>query len=282
MMTSPPQDDHPLYAQRKRDEPPPAVVSAAKGRKPRRPPQDRPLLTWLLIAINAVIFAAGMLSGELDRQLFIDGALYPPLVALDGQVYRLFSAMFLHGSIAHLFFNMYALHLVGGTVEPIYGRPRFLLVYFLGGLTGSALSLALGDFMTPALGSSGAVFAIFAAEAAHLYQHRRVYVNVRGRLRHMLILIGINLIIGFMPGSRIDNWGHIGGALGGLLLAWRIAPRIPIPSQPPRSMRDFAKGDVNPLPRQLPSLVIYIFALIGGIALTVNLLASQNVDLISQ
>ena len=63
------------------------------------------------------------------------------------------------------------------------------------------------------------------------------------RLQHMLILIVINLVIGFAPGSRIDNWGHIGGMLGGLVLALRIGPRLTRPSTPVRSMREFAKTD---------------------------------------
>ena len=155
------------------------------------------------------------------------------------------------------------------------GGCAYLLIYFLGGLTGSAASLALGRFDGWSVGASGAVFAIFAAEAVHLYQHRGLYPNVRARLQHMLFLIVINLVIGFAPGSRIDNWGHIGGMLGGLALAWRIGPRLTRPTAPVRSMREFAKTDSNPLSLHLPELVIYIGALIAAIVLVVNLLSAQ-------
>ena len=258
------------------------AAAQARAKRGRRPREDQPLLTYLLVAINVTVFLAGFASPAIEGQLFVGGSLFPPFVALEGQFYRLLTAMFLHGSIGHIFFNMYALYVIGATVEPIFGRVRFLLIYFLGGLTGSLLSLALGDFLSPSVGASGAVFALFAAEAVHLYQHRGVYANVKGRLRHMLFLIGMNLFIGFVPGSRIDNWGHIGGVLGGLLLAWRIAPRMPRPGAPPRSMRDFARADRNPLRLHLPEVVLYVFALIGGLILTVNLLASQFANIIAQ
>ena len=280
-MQSQEEQNHPLYQNRDKRKQGQTVV-LQRRKPPPRAREDQPLLTYALMAVNALIFLAGFLMPELEWELFLRGALIPKLVVAEGEVYRLLTAMFLHGGIGHIFFNMYALYVIGATVEPIFGRARFLLIYVLGGLTGSLLSLLLGDFLSPSVGASGAVFALFAAEAVHLYQHRGVYANVRSRLRHMLFLIGMNLFIGLVPGSRIDNWGHIGGVLGGLLLAWRIAPRMPRPSAPPRSMREFAQGDRNPLRLRLPEVVLYIFALIGGLVLTVNLLASQFANFIAQ
>ena len=235
--------DHPLNQKiRARPLAPPP---AAKRAKPRL--LDRPLLTYALAAVNALIFLAGYLAPTLEWELFLRGALLPQAVVFGGEAHRLFTAMFLHGSLAHVLFNTYAIFIVGGMVEPIFGRVRFLLIYLLGGLTGSAASLALGGLEGASVGASGAVFAIFAAQGVHLYQHRRAYINVRAQLQHMAILIGINLLIGFLPGSRIDNWGHIGGMLGGVVLAWRIGPRLARPSAPVRSVRELAKLDRNPL-----------------------------------
>lgn len=280
-MSAPPENEHPLY-EKPNDQQRVTVAAQPRSKRLRRPREDQPLLTYVLVAINAALFLAGFISPEIDGRLFVDGSLFPPFIVLEGQVYRLLSAMFLHGSIGHIFFNMYALYAIGGTIEPIFGRVRFLLIYFLSGLTGSLLSLALGDFLSPSVGASGAVFALFAAEAVHLYQHRAVYANVQGRLRHMLFLIGMNLFIGLVPGSRIDNWGHIGGVLGGLVLAWRIAPRMPRPAAPPRSMSEFARADANPLRLHFPELVLYVFALVGGLVLTINVLASQFANFIAQ
>ena len=262
--------DHPLN--QKSNVRPVAPHPPAKRRK--IPLVDRPLLTYSLAAVNGLIFLAGYLMPQLEQELFWRGALLPQLVVFQGEVYRLFTAMFLHGSLPHVLFNTYAIFIVGQMVEPIFGRARFLLIYLLGGLTGSAASLALGGLGGASVGASGAVFAIFAAQGIHLYQHRGVYVNARAQLRHMAVLIGINLLIGFLPGSRIDNWGHIGGMLGGAILAWRIGPRLARPRTPVRSVRELAKLDRNPLRLRLPDLVIYSGALIGLVVLTINLLAA--------
>ena len=269
-MTSPPQNDHPLYQQAKHPTDMPS--DDAPRKRPQRPAEDRPYLTYILIVINVVIFLAGFLSQEIDAQLFNAGALYPPFVVEGNQLYRLFTSMFLHGSPMHIFFNMYALYIVGNMIEPIFGRLRFGLIYFLGGLGGSVLSLALGDYAIPSVGASGAIFAIFTAEAVHLYQNRTIYRNVQGQLRQILFLIGFNILIGFTPGSNIDNWGHIGGLIGGGILAWRIAPRIQRPNMPIQSMSALAKFDTNPLKHHLPELVIYVFGLIAVLVLAFQML----------
>lgn len=268
-MTAAPEDSHPLYQKSHPGQP------ASRPQRPRRAPQDHPILAYLLIAVNALIFLAGYLPRQIDLQLFAAAGLIPAAVVEQGQIYRLLTAMFLHINPAHIFFNMYALYIVGSALEPIFGRLRLALIYLLGGLTGSVMSLALGDYAVPSVGASGAVFAILAAEALHLYRHRRLYVNAQRQLYHLAFLMAINLLIGFLPGARIDNWGHIGGMLGGLALAWQIAPRLN-PRQLtalPKSIRDLAKTDANPLHRNLPALVIYVFALAGLLALTMTLLA---------
>jgi len=274
MMQNQEEQDHPL-SRRGDSEARKSTLILRRRKPPPRPLEDQPWLTYALMGINALIFLAGFLSQGLKLALLQGGALSPLLVVAQGEYYRLLTAMFLHASLGHIFFNVYALYIVGRNLEPIFGRVRYLLIYFLGGLTGAAASLALGRFDGWSVGASGAVFAIFAAEAVHLYQHRGLYPNVRARLQHMLFLIVINLVIGFAPGSNIDNWGHIGGMIGGLLLAWRIGPRLVRPSAPVRSMREFAKTDGNPLSLHLPELVIYVGALIGVVVLAVNLLSAQ-------
>ena len=264
--------EHPLYRTRQPNAGDRLIV-ARRSKRRHVPLVDQPLLTYLLMALNALIFLAGYLSPELEWELFLRGALIHQLVVTQEEVYRLLTAMFLHGSLGHVFFNVYALYIVGRSVEPIFGRARFLLIYLLGGLTGSTLSLLLGGLDGVSVGASGAVFAIFAAEAVHLYQHQGFYANVRGRLQHMGFLIVINLVIGFLPGSRIDNWGHIGGMLGGAVLAWRIAPRLQRLATPPRSLRELASSDSNPLVRRLPELVIYLGVLVGLVVLGIYLLA---------
>ena len=268
------EQDHPLSRQGDSEARKSAFV-LRRRKPPPRPPEDQPWLTYALMAAITLIFLAGFLSSDLELALLQHGALSPWFVVVQGEFYRLLTAMFLHASLGHIFFNVYALYIVGRNLEPIFGRARYLLIYLLGGLTGSAASLALGRFDGWSVGASGAVFAIFAAEAVHLYQHRSLYPNVKARLQHMLFLIVINLAVGFAPGSNIDNWGHIGGMIGGFLLAWRIGPRLARPTAPVRSVREFAKTDSNPLSLHLPELVIYIGALIGAVVLAIHLLSAQ-------
>ncbi|MCY3779599.1 MAG: rhomboid family intramembrane serine protease [Chloroflexi bacterium] len=264
---------HPLY-QKGNDRPAGPVEGESRAKRPRQPLRNQPLLTYSLMAINGLIYLAGFLAPQLEWDLFLRGAMIPQLVVAEGEVYRLFTAMFLHGSLGHVLLNIYALTIVGRAVEPVFGRLRFSLIYLLGGLTGSAFSLALGGLGSASVGASGAVFAIFAAHAAHLYQNRRLYANARGQLSHMAFILGINLVIGFLPGSRIDNWGHMGGMLGGALLAWRIGPRIALLADPNLNNRVVGALDRNPLRLRLPDLALYIGALIAIVFLAVNLLAA--------
>ncbi len=267
------ENDHPLN-QKGMGEPAAMSEGDRRVKSRRRPSLVVAPLTFGLMAINGLIYLVGFLEPQVERELFLGGALIPQLVVHHGEFYRLITAMFLHGSLGHVFFNIYALYIVGLAVEPVFGRLRFLLVYVLGGLTGSALSLALGGLQGASVGASGAVFAIFAAHAVHLYQNKRLYANVREQLRHMAFIIGINLLIGFFPGSRIDNWGHIGGMLGGALLALRIGPRITLLAHQDTGLRKIVAADRNPLRLRLLDLVIYVGALVGFVFVAVKLLAA--------
>lgn len=234
--------------------PPPSVAL--------RLPRGRPFVTYALIAINVLIFAAGALITGLDAQLLDFGAVSHDAIlcqtyyddprggcvpedapatrrntAAGGQFYRLFTAMFLHASLLHIFFNMYALYLFGSFIEWIYGHWRFLLLYLLGGLAGSLLSAIFSQPFSRSVGASGAIIAIFSANIVFLYRQRGILGQAaRGQLTQLLFIAGLNLIIGFTPGSAVDNWGHIGGMIGGALLAWLINPTLIV--QETREMDD--------------------------------------------
>jgi rhomboid protease GluP len=142
---------------------------------------------------------------------------------LDGQLWRLITPMFLHGSILHLGFNMYALYIFGPGLERHYGHWRFLLLYFLSGFAGNVMSFLFSA--SPSLGSSTAIFGLLGAEGVFLYQNRGIFGSTAQRaLGNIITIAVINLVIGLSPG--IDNWGHIGGLLGGTLFAWSAGPRL--------------------------------------------------------
>ena len=170
-------------------------------------------ITKALIGINAAIYLYTVSQGaglnSPGGKLFVQWILYGPLVAHGGW-YRLVTAMFLHASVIHIGFNMYALWVIGTPVEQYLGRVRYIGLYFVSGLAGSAGALLLAPH-TPTLGASGAVFGILGAMMILEWQ-------VTGRLAgNAMTWIVINLIIDvFIPGISIG--GHIGGVIGGVLI----------------------------------------------------------------
>jgi membrane associated rhomboid family serine protease len=170
------------------------------------------LVTKTLLAVNVFIYvitaAQGAGLNSPGGSLFNDWLLYGPAVA-NGDWWRLITSAFLHGSLLHIAFNMYFLWFVGSAVEGALGRGRFLLVYFVSGLAGSAGALVYTPDK-PTVGASGALFGILGA--ALILERQRNYVLGGSALG----LIVINLILSFAL-SNISIGGHVGGLIGGVL-----------------------------------------------------------------
>lgn len=244
------------------------------GMLPVRLPLTNPIATYVLIGINSLIFVVThfVMSPLELRDVYNWGASNHTAVLEFGEYYRLITAMFLHGGLPHVLFNMYALYIIGQTVERFFGTPRFLLIYFLGGLGGSVLSVLLNSPQVTSVGASGAVFAIFGAEMVFLYRHRRLLGPAATfQLRQLLVIAGINFAYGLATslapgdGVRIDNWGHVGGWLGGLALAWIIGPILvvrPHPHEPGMLVGE----DLNPLEDRYQPLLAYAVLLLGLLA----------------
>lgn len=143
----------------------------------------------------------------------------------EGQLWRLFTPILLHGNLIHIGFNMYALYLIGPRLERYYGHTRFLGLYLLSGFGGNVFSMMFTD--APSLGSSTAIFGLIGAQGIFLYQNRQVFgPGVRQALNSIISIAVVNLLIGMSPG--IDNWGHIGGLVGGLLVAFLGGPLLDV------------------------------------------------------
>jgi len=268
---------HPLEEQ---SAPPPPIPADAPRRTPvtLRIPAVSPTATYVLIAINVLVFIARAVSVDIDDALFSWGANNPLAVFGQGELHRLFSSMFLHASIhlsngqfafqnaLHLILNAYIIYVTGRGIEPLFGHLRFALIYLLGGLAGSIASALLSPPTVYSVGASGAAFAILGAEFVYLYKHRRL-LGERGRAQMgSLITLGlVNLAFGILTslstsGARIDNWGHIGGALGGAALAWFIAPFF-LPRRDPTRPDTLIAEDINPLKAHIRTVSMYIAAL---------------------
>ena len=145
-----------------------------------------------------------------------------PLI-IQGQFWRLITPIFLHGSVLHIGFNMYALFIIGPMLEKKYGVWPFIGLYLVGGLWGNTLSFLMSP--NPSLGASTAIFGLIAAQGVYVYQNRYMLgPAARPMLMNIVMVIAVNLMLGLSPG--IDNWGHMGGMLGGLFYAWFAGPHF--------------------------------------------------------
>jgi len=195
--------------------PPPQLVRV-------RLPGHRVWLTYVLLGLIGIVFLAqlgseALLGGDLILAL---GAKENSLIA-HGELWRLFTPIFIHAGVMHFLFNAYALYSLGREVEAFYGTVRFGLIFLLAGLSGSVASMLLNP--SPAVGASGAIFGLIGAEGVLLYKNRRVLgARSRQALRNVVAIVLLNLFIGLQ--GRIDNWAHLGGLVGGASLSWFIAP----------------------------------------------------------
>ncbi|MFD8803991.1 rhomboid family intramembrane serine protease [Streptomyces sp. NPDC059597] len=185
---------------------------------------DPRLVTKVLIGLNLVFFVVQQVVGGAFTNRFelIGNALVPQLGVqgvADGQYYRLLTAMFLHGGFLHIAFNMLSLWWIGGPLEAALGRARYLSLYLVSGLAGSALSYLMVAPNEPSLGASGAIYGLFGATVVLV---RRLKYD----MRPVIALLVVNLIITFqVPG--IAWQAHIGGLVAGLGVGYAMihAPR---------------------------------------------------------
>jgi membrane associated rhomboid family serine protease len=176
------------------------------------------LLSDSLIIANVVIFVLqlaipevtffGIKSNELIDQ---------------GQIWRFITPAFLHGSPTHLLVNMLSLHSLGPITEWTCGRQRFLAIYLLSAVAGNFASF-LGDDL-PSLGASGAIFGLSGALSVYFWRNRQLFGSRFNNLQfRLLLIIVLNLGTGFVL-PQIDEFGHLGGLLGGVLTAFILGPR---------------------------------------------------------
>lgn len=197
--------------------PPPGPISL---RLPSAPPRVTYTILGLTIFVYLLQVASQFIFGY-DLPIAL-GAKINELIR-EGQIWRLITPVLLHGSILHIGFNMYALFSFGTGLERRFGHARFLALYLLAGFSGNVISFLLtGD---PSVGSSTSIFGLIAAEGLFLYQNRRLFgAEAKQAIGNVVSVAAINLVIGFSSGGLIDNWGHIGGLLGGLVFTWFGGP----------------------------------------------------------
>ena len=190
-----------------------------------------PALTLGLIAILTLVFVFQVSGGTLESKesIILAGALTREHVlgqagAGGPQVWRLASAMFLHGSFDHLFGNAVALYILGMACEHAFGFARMALIYMLAGLGGSLMSIALSP--GPSVGASGAIFGLMGAAVIFFRKHGAQFVLRDNRVGWVLLAwAAYSIATGFLQ-PFIDNGAHIGGFVTGALLAALVDPAI--------------------------------------------------------
>ncbi len=185
-------------------------------------------LSYYIIAVTVACFLLQNLAQSLfgHDYLLLFGAKINSFI-LRGEFWRLLTPVLLHGSLLHIGFNMYALYSIGPSLERRYGVESFLSLYLAGALWGNTLSFLMSP--NPSLGASTAIFGLIAAQAVYIYKNRFMLGRAaQPLLMNVLMVIAINLALGMSPG--IDNWGHMGGLLGGLFYAWFAGPSYGIES----------------------------------------------------
>ena len=189
--------------------------------------------TWVtptLIALNVAVWLLNLLSGlspmsPSAQQLALWGGNFLPLTI--EQPWRLLSAMFLHGGIVHLGFNMWALWNTGRLAERFYGNTQLALIYLVAGLAGSVASLFFAARTGVSVGASGAIFGVVGCLLATLSTKadKLPPALAKSMRSSMLTFVAFSLVLGFTAGF-IDNAAHIGGLAGGYLMGMVMAEKF--------------------------------------------------------
>lgn len=232
------------------DDPRSTYLPGAGGESPAPPPRgswvevrypgEKPVVVYALLGFTVFVFFLQLVGPTIFTNLDPLTAMIVRLTGQDpvaawgmkvneliqrGQIWRLLTPVFLHGSILHVGFNMYALMALGPELERHYGHGRFLALYLLSGFAGNVVSFLFSN--APSLGSSTAIFGLLGAEGVFLYRNRELFgESSRRALTNIIVIAAINLVIGLSPG--IDNWGHLGGLACGIMFAWFAGPVLKV------------------------------------------------------
>jgi len=183
--------------------------------------QKKPIVSWVLIGVNILIFLLMYIIGKGSEDLVTltnFGAIIPSLVK-SGDYYRLISSAFLHIGFIHLICNMYSLFIVGPTIEHFFGKAKFLVIYLYSALIASLFVMVFSGANTISAGASGAIFGLLGSLLYFGYTYRG-YIGAQ-IIKSIIPVIVINLFIGFtLPG--ISNAAHIGGLIGGVFASFMV------------------------------------------------------------
>ncbi|HET6151656.1 MAG TPA: rhomboid family intramembrane serine protease [Marmoricola sp.] len=200
------------------------------------------IVTYVLIGLNVIVWALIQAQASLATSLAIiprgtcelgnSGNIYTDVHSsgvcnqygpgahwvagvATGAPWQVITSVFAHQEILHIGFNMIALYFIGPQLEAVLGRTRYLALYLISGVTGSAVVMVLSSNNSPTLGASGAIFGLLGALLVVCYK-------IGADLQPILVWVGINVVFTFV-GSNISWQGHLGGFVGGAAVAGILA-----------------------------------------------------------
>jgi len=185
------------------------------------------VLIYLVLLILSVNSAGGLGQlGGIDENVLINAGGQVNFLVAQGQIWRIFTAMFLHFNLIHIGLNMLSLFLIGAAVEVFYGKWRYLLIYLLSGIVGGIATYFFSPLDTLAVGASGAIFGVFGALGVFYIVNRRALGRYgAGAITNWVFWLGLNLVFGFStPGIGIVD--HIGGLVAGIVIGALLIPRL--------------------------------------------------------
>lgn len=221
--------------------------------------------------VEAALSARGLYEGVVTliqdsslSLLVMVGGKINAMIAI-GQAWRLFTPALLHTNLIQIAFNLFALYSFGRALEPFYGGKRFLALYWLAVFGGNVLSYLFSSRVST--GAATGVFGLVAAQGVFLYQNRTILgPRARSNLTTLVIVIGLNLLLGLLPG--LDNWASLGGLMAGLAFSWSAGPLFMLAGDFPLFHLEDRRSPRNVwLAAALVALVIAVMAIIGKPAL---------------
>ncbi len=201
-----------------------------------------PWVTWGALGLSVLLWLVDQaLQALLGDPLITRWLMKVPAVYIvhTGQWWRLWTPVLVHANLIHLGLNMYALYLFGPTLEDLLGHRRFLALYLTGGLWGNALSAIFTPYGS--VGASSALFGLMVGLLVLVQRHRPLMGLWGQRLyQNLLGLLALNALVSFLP--QVDLWGHLGGALGGLLFILVGGPRWKLQPYPIEALSEQEKA----------------------------------------
>ncbi len=188
---------------------------------------QKPLMTYLLMGITIAVFLLQLVSQTiLEYDLPVALGAKDNALIVSGQVWRLITPILLHASLIHIAFNMYALYALGSRIEQYFGPWRMLATYLISGFAGNVFSMMFTQ--EASIGSSPAIFGLLGAYGIFIYFNREIFGKriSNSTLTMIVVIAAINFALGMAP--NVDNWGFVGGVLGGILFAWQGGPLLEV------------------------------------------------------